>query len=238
VGRKQYVFFDVDHTLVQRTVSLLAAFVRAARETGVSATREQAAQALEVAYSAYYYGDCIRRHCRRGDEDAFWLDYDGHILELMGVTEGLEQATQNVVEALEDPGGTRLYPEVREVLESLAASGVRLGVVTNRPRAEPHLSRFGIAHYFNPMIDAFSAGCSKDEGRMFDMAAAVAAEAACTGWYVGDSYEEDVQGARAARLRPVLVDREGRCEGSDCERVEDLRGLLSVLRVGEGEGHR
>ncbi len=225
---RHYVFFDVDHTLIEWTTSWSGAFVAAAREAGVRASQEQVCQTLETAYSTLY-GDCVRRHCASGDEDAFWTDYDGHVLRSLGVKQRLRRATRRVAETLKTPDAMRLYREVPEVLCSLAGGNVRLGIITNRPRAQPDLSRLGVAHYFDAMIDAFTAQSAKTEGRMFSMAAHIAAEAGLIGWHVGDSYAEDVQGARAAGLRSVLVDRGGECAEAECLRVDDLRGLAHLL---------
>jgi phosphoglycolate phosphatase len=47
---------------------------------------------------------------------------------------------------------TRIYPGVIDTLEAMRASGLRLGVVTNKAEAcspLPLLERMGIAHYFD-----------------------------------------------------------------------------------------
>jgi putative hydrolase of the HAD superfamily len=44
---------------------------------------------------------------------------------------------------------------------------------------------------------------------------------------VGDTVDDDIEGARAVGMRAVLVDREGRYP--EHESLDDLRGLLSLL---------
>ena len=48
---------------------------------------------------------------------------------------------------------------------------------------------------------------------------------------MGDSYASDVQGARAAGIRPVLVDRSGQKRYPDVETVSSLTELLPILEV-------
>lgn len=223
-----YVFFDVDDTLVEWTVSWGHAFARAARGVGVGASPEEASAALTTAFDGAYSG-YVRKHARRGDEKVFWREYDGHVLRLLGVEERLLEAAEKVIAVLTQPAAIRLYPEARETLEQLRRAGVRLGVVTGRPRAAPDLSRLGVVHYFDPVIDAFAAESAKSDGRMFEMASAAAAEAGRTAWHVGDSYEDDVRGARAAGLRPVLLDRRGERAGDDCTRIRTLRELPELI---------
>ena len=230
---RAYVFFDVDDTLVEWTIDWVDAFVAAAREVGVEVAPERALAALNAALSTFYQ-DYVREHAKAEDDREFWLAYDGRVLETLGVKQGLRQATEQVVETLTRPGTRRLFEEVPEVLQTLADSGFRLGIVTGRPRAEPDLEALGVRGYFHPVIDAFSARSSKSEGHMFHLAAKAAAEAGLPGWHVGDNYREDVLGARAAGLRPVLVDRKNGNGHRDCDCVGDLRELIDVLMEEQG----
>ncbi len=227
-----YIFFDVDDTLVEWTVSWADAFVGAAREAGVEVAREASLAALDTAFSTFY-DDYVREHAEAGDEMEFWRAYDGRILETLGVRAGLAEATRRVVRVLRDPGARRLYAEVPGALRALSEHGARLGIVSGRPRAGPDLAALGVLDYFAPVIDAFAARSAKTEGRMFHMAAEVAQAAGLPGWHVGDSYDGDVVGARAAGLRPILVDRTGAYPRADCPRVRDLREVLGIVREAE-----
>jgi putative hydrolase of the HAD superfamily len=227
------VFFDVDDTLVEWTVSWRHAFADAAREVGVEVSAERAFDAVMNAFSTYY-DDCLAEHAASGDELAFWFHYDGRILADLGLpADRVREATEHVIDLLEGPQAIRLYDEVPEVLSALAARGIPLGIVTGRPKAEPDLSTLGVQHYFHPVIDAFSVGSSKSAGRMFIVAAEAAAEAGLPAWHVGDNYDDDVLGARAAGIRPVLIDRKGVHTAADCPRISDLRELIPIVLNGE-----
>jgi FMN phosphatase YigB (HAD superfamily) len=49
---------------------------------------------------------------------------------------------------------------------------------------------------------------------------------------VGDIYEVDVVGARAAGIRPVLLDTAGLYPDADCHRVQSLAALLEAVQDG------
>ena len=134
-----YVFFDVDDTLIEWTVRWPEAFAQAAREVGVAVSPEEALAALKTALSTGIYTDLVHRHAADDDDRAFWLAYDGRLLEILGVKQGLRQATERVVDILTQPDSRRLFPDVPDVLDSLSQAGAKLGVVTGRPRAEPDL---------------------------------------------------------------------------------------------------
>jgi putative hydrolase of the HAD superfamily len=59
-------------------------------------------------------------------------------------------------------------------------------------------------------------------------------EPAETAVHVGDLYHVDVAGARAAGVRPVLVDEAGLYEDADCPRVRSLAELADHLAPGRG----
>lgn len=223
-----YVFFDVDDTLIEWTVSWPEVFVEAAAEAGVSVSLELAASTL-VHCLETIYDDVVRAHAQRGDERACWLDYDARVLAQLGVEQDLPRAAEHVVERLSAPDAKRLFPEVPEVLSTLGAAGIRLGIITNRPSAGPDLAALGISDYFDPVIDVLGTGSTKRDGGVFRRAAAVAAEAGLPAWHVGDSYDGDIVGARAAGLCPVLLDRGYSNDATDCLRIADLTELIPLL---------
>jgi putative hydrolase of the HAD superfamily len=225
---RAYVFFDVDDTLIEWKTEWADAFVQVTREAGVNASVKRARQVLSGAFNGFYE-ECIRKHAGAGDVHEFWMDYDGQLLAALGVTKDLQRHTARVIELLSRPEAMRLYPEVPEVLNELRAAGARLGIVTGRPVAGPDLERLGIHDYFDLVVDAFAAGGSKSAGHMFFTAAEAAAAAGRTAWHVGDSYADDVQGAQAAGIRPILVDRRAAHAEVDCLRIADLRPLPEVI---------
>ncbi len=93
-------------------------------------------------------------------------------------------------------GLTRLYPGVRSALEALAASGHRLGIVTNKPEepARSVVAHFGLADMFGVLIGGDSLPERKPHPRpLLDAIAALGGPAV----YVGDS-EVDAETAKTA----------------------------------------
>lgn len=223
-----YVFFDVDDTLIEWTVGWPEAFVEAAAEAGVAVPVELAENTLTECLHTIY-DDVVRAHAPHGDERACWLDYDARVLARLGVQKNLPQAAEHVVARLSAPDAKRLFPEVPEVLSALGAAGTRLGIITNRPCADSDLAALGVLDYFAPVIDVLGTGSTKRDGGVFRIAAAAAAEAGLPAWHVGDSYANDVVGAQAAGLCPVLLDRSGRNEATDCLCITDLAELIPLI---------
>ena len=105
----------------------------------------------------------------------------------------------------------RAYPEVPAALRALRSAGHRLVVVSNWDVSlHDALRTTGLQPLVDAAISSAEAGAAKPDPRIFERALALAGGRANGAIHVGDSLEHDVAGARAARLRAVLVVRAGR----------------------------
>jgi HAD superfamily hydrolase (TIGR01549 family) len=92
-----------------------------------------------------------------------------------------------------------------ELLETLKARGVRVGIVTNNIRAEQmlKLDRCGLAGFVDVLVTSEDAGIAKPEPAIFGKALAALDLAAASTVMVGDVWDTDIAGALRAGLRPV-----------------------------------
>ena len=122
----------------------------------------------------------------------------------------------------------RVYPEVPEVLEALRARGLRLAVVSNfDTRLPPLLDALGLATFFDAVVCSGEAGAAKPDGAIFARALAALGVEASEALHVGDSREADYEGARAAGIEALLVDRDADVHPAGT--IPDLRGILDFL---------
>lgn len=100
----------------------------------------------------------------------------------------------------------RPYPEAIDALTAWRAAGVALVVVSNWDVSLAEvLETTGLAPLVDGAIDSASFGSAKPDPAIFAAGLALAGTQASEALYVGDSYEPDVTGARAAGIEPVLV---------------------------------
>jgi putative hydrolase of the HAD superfamily len=119
---------------------------------------------------------------------------------------------------------------VRESLERFRGAGLRLAVVSNsNGTLRPALDRLGLGAAFDVVLDSAVEGVEKPDPRLFLLALQRLGAEARTAVHVGDIYHVDVVGARAAGVRPVLLDEAGLYEGVDCPRVRSLGELAAHL---------
>jgi putative hydrolase of the HAD superfamily len=124
-----------------------------------------------------------------------------------------------------------LFEDVLELVERLAAEDLRLGVLSNNVEAARSAEALGLLPHLEIVVTPREAGAAKPDAAIFHHALALLGTAAEETLYVGDSYEHDVVGARAAGLPVVLVDRLGLSEEPDCQRFNSLAELRLQLPV-------
>lgn len=124
--------------------------------------------------------------------------------------------------------------DVPAALARFHALGLVLLVLSNaNGTVRRKLARLGLERWFAAVVDSGEEGVEKPDPRFFRRALArVGAEPATT-LHVGDLFNVDVVGARAAGLRAVLIDRGGLQGDRDCPRFADLGELASALSRGQ-----
>ena len=119
-------------------------------------------------------------------------------------------------------------------LAALRARGLRLTVVSNaNGRLCSLLDRLALTTTFDCILDSHDHGVEKPDPRFFELALARSGADRRTTIHVGDLYQVDVVGARAAGIRGVLLDEGGLYEDADCPRLRSLPELVDRVAAGE-----
>jgi putative hydrolase of the HAD superfamily len=121
----------------------------------------------------------------------------------------------------------------REALDRLRAGGFRLGVISNADgRVEEALSAAGLRDCFDVVVDSALLGVEKPDPAIFRAALDALGLAPAEALYVGDLYEVDVVGARAAGMDAALLAPGEGGAGHDCRRFDTLDALADHLLTG------
>ena len=127
----------------------------------------------------------------------------------------------------------RLAAGTRQALDRLRAGGLRLGVVSNSDgRVEEALVAAGLRDCFDVVLDSALVGVEKPDPAIFRAALAALGVAPAEALYVGDLYDVDVVGARAAGMEAVLLVPDAAGPGPDCRRFSSLAALADDLLNG------
>ncbi|HEU0298763.1 MAG TPA: HAD-IA family hydrolase [Longimicrobium sp.] len=218
------VLFDAGNTLVWLDHPYM---VQVLREHGVETSVEEI---MDAEYQFKLLMDATARE--KGEERARGSRYFAEIFRLLGVPEEVFPSVGQRLFARHEH--RHLWSSVRErtaeTLDELRRRGYRLGVISNADgRVEALLETVGLRPHFELVIDSGAVGIDKPDPRIFRMAAERMGVQPHEAVYVGDIYEIDVQGARAAGMHAILIDPRGRWGHLDCDRIAALHDLLDVL---------
>jgi FMN phosphatase YigB (HAD superfamily) len=133
-------------------------------------------------------------------------------------------------------------PGSRDGLQSLADTGVRLGIISNAdgmmgPRLEQlELCQVGpgIGVEIECVIDSGNVGVMKPDPRIFQAAVDLLGLEPGQVWYVGDMPAIDVVGARRAGIQPYLMDPLGLHFDAGYERISSLAALAELIATTSG----
>jgi putative hydrolase of the HAD superfamily len=121
----------------------------------------------------------------------------------------------------------RTYPDVEPALRELRETGAKLVIASNWDCSLPDWLG-ALTDLVDGVASSAEVGQAKPAPAVFERALELAGVDAAHAVHVGDSLENDVEGARAAGVRPVLLVREGE-PPAGVESIRSLAQLPSVL---------
>jgi HAD superfamily hydrolase (TIGR01549 family) len=173
--------------------------------------------------------ETLERHPELEHDEEVWVAFTERIVRGMGGdTRRSRACALEMTRAWEQAENFELYDDVLPVLAELRRLGLCIGLVSNTGR---DLDAF-VAHHRLDVDAAISSGAfgrTKPHASIFRAALEGLGVEPHEAVMVGDSLEDDVEGARALGMRGLLVDREGRHPEWGDERLDDLRELPAAL---------
>lgn len=208
----QVVFFDAAGTLFHVRGSVGEAYLSLARKYGVTASPQAIQQAFKRAFSdapqpLFAVND---PQAIKSCERLWWFDLVHNVFYRVGMFEGFDDYFEEVFEYFARADAWDLYPDTLSTLKVLEDRGVELGIVSNfDSRLYEILIGLGIDRFFESVTISSFAGAAKPSLQIFRRALQKHGALPESAVHVGDSLREDAEGAAAAGLRGVLLDRAG-----------------------------
>ena len=217
------VLLDVDFTLSRPGPELGSEGYRRVGEThGLSLDPE----GYEAARIAAFAG--LRTHPELAHDEEIWIAFTEDIVRGMGgAGEGSRACAVEIVHRWEIHANFDLYDDAIPVLDALRAYELRIGLISNGQR---DLEAFARHHELDVdvAVGSKSHGRTKPHASIFETALAALGVGAAETVMVGDSYADDIEGARALGMRAILLDREGAHVGEP-DRIDTLLALPAAL---------
>jgi len=218
------VLFDVDFTIARPGPELgPEGYQRLGERFGLELDPSRYKQARERAVEG------IRRHPELEHDEEIWVAFTERIIRGMGgEADSAYECAVAMTEAWEHAEHFELYEDALPVLEELRVQGLKLGLVSNTGR---NLDEF-VAHHrldVDAAIGSGAFGRTKPHPTIFRAVLERLAVEPADAAMVGDSPEDDVEGAHAAGIEAAfLLDRDDRYPEID-DRLPDLYALPAAL---------
>jgi putative hydrolase of the HAD superfamily len=219
----QAVLFDVDFTLAKPGPLLGPDGYRQAGERfGLALDPAKYAEARAAAVAD------IQRHPELDHDEEVWVRFTEDIVRGMGGDgPDVREIALEITRGWERSENFELYEDSLPVLSELRRHGLRIGLVSNTSR---DLDAF-IRHFaldVDAWISSGAHGKVKPSPTIFQAVLDLLEVKADRAAMVGDSPDDDVEGARALGMRAFLLDREGRYPDRD-DALSDLASLPAAL---------
>ncbi len=200
---------------------------------GIVVSRAEADAGLRAEIAFY------RRHMSRARDGA----------ALAALRRACAEALRAALPALAEVGGGalteallaslhfRAHDDAAAALQDVRAAGIeRVVVVSNWDCSLPEvLERVGLMPWLDGVVSSAAVGAAKPDPEIFRRGLRLAGASPADAVHVGDSLAEDVTGARAAGVAPVLIAREQRpAVDPGCPVLDSLADLRPLLRAYPG----
>jgi HAD superfamily hydrolase (TIGR01549 family) len=218
------VLFDVDFTIARPGPEFgPEGYQRLGERFGLELDPSRYKQARERAVEG------IRRHPELEHDEEIWVAFTERIIRGMGgEADSAYECAVAMTEAWEHAEHFELYEDALPVLEELRVQGLKLGLVSNTGR---NLDEF-VAHHrldVDAAIGSGAFGRTKPHPTIFRAVLERLGVEPGDAAMVGDSPEDDVEGARAAGIEAAfLLDRDDRYPEIG-DRLPDLYALPAAL---------
>lgn len=221
------IFFDVDFTLIHPGPTFQGiGYSDSCARYGISVDPALFERAVAAASSML--------DARGGIYDPqIFILYTRRIIEEMGGSgPGLDRAARDIYEEWAACQHFDMYEDVPDVLRSLHASGMKIGLISNTQRCLTSFQQhFDLDGLFAVTVSSSDHGYMKPHPSIFEAALRAVDAAPAEAVMVGDSLEHDVEGARRLGMRGILVARSGRARECppDIQVIRSLRELPALL---------
>lgn len=224
------IFFDAAGTLFHIKGSVADVYLQYAEKYGVRPSKELThainaafAQALRDAPPPAFAVNKLEelKQCER----LWWFDIVHGVFYRVGMFDGFDEYFDEVFEAFSGGKHWDLYPETLPVMQELKSSGYELGIVSNfDTRLYTVISELGIREYLDSVTISSLARAAKPSRQIFEYALSQHVVDPQEALHVGDSVHEDLEAARQANLRAVLIAR----NEDNVQRVDCIRNLTEL----------
>lgn len=233
------VFFDAGFTLLQPTLSTPEICHAVGRSLDLHIHIDDVKGRMQEAEGYFHHHQRLNRHTWASEQDIldFWTGYYMNLLRPFVEEHDekrLYRLAHTITREYDKPSNWQPYNDVLPVLEALQAHKYTLGIISDWGSAlNTILHTLRLSQYFDCVLISATTRHAKPSPMLYEEALARAHSIPEFSLHIGDTYVQDILGARSVGITPVLLDRHQKLHSHqvDCLVVTSLFELLDHLEV-------
>ena len=226
------VFFDAANTLLYPYPSVGDIYAEVAERYGVTTHGAAVQQAFAKAWTnvqALAQDDPVRYGVGEPDGRRFWRTLVHDVFSQIALPDAFDAFFEELYQLFAQAAVWRLFPECREVLQTLREQGYLVGVISNwDTRLFDILQGLDLMPYFEHISISAVVGWEKPHREIFWHATNAINVLPARALHIGDSLQADVIGAQQAGLQPLWLQRQ-ETTTSEHPTIRSLQGVLTWL---------
>lgn len=231
-SRTKAVFFDAAGTLIKPARRVGESYATIAAKYGKTVTPTELFERFRICFDGappLAFPDAVAEEIQQL-EHQWWKRLVAQVFEPWGEFADFDVYFDELFAYFARPDAWQLYPEVGETLAALKQRGVRLAVISNfDSRLVGILDGLNIGASFAQVLVSSAVGYAKPQARIFEVALSRMGLSPAQALHIGDSETNDLQGARNAGVRGLIVDRDVGADSAPKHRVSSLKQILNYL---------
>ncbi len=210
-ARTKAVFFDAAGTLIKPARRVGESYAAIAAKYGKTVTPAQLFERFRICFDGApplaFPGAAPAQLANL--ERQWWKRLVAQVFEPWGEFAGFDDYFDELFAYFAQPDAWLLYPEVVETLAALKQRGLQLAVISNfDSRLARILDGLNVGASFAHILVSSAVGYAKPQPQIFNLALARLELTAAQTLHIGDSESNDLQGAKNAGVRALIVDRD------------------------------
>lgn len=231
------ITFDARGTLVKVRFPVGETYAAVARRHGADLSGEDIERAFYEVFPSMppLAFPPMSEHELHRREHQWWRTLVSRVVETVGSVDDFDTFFAELYGIYRGAEAWKPYREAASVLCLLRSNRFKLGLISNfDSRIEEILVALNLSIWFDSVVFSSRTGVAKPHPGIFERSLAELQVQPHEALHVGDSYERDFQGATAAGMHALLLDRVGHWEDrvpADVPRISSLEQMLERLGV-------
>lgn len=224
------VLFDLEETLVERSLNNPEVFHRVLEQKGIYIPYEKVKKAvIEVKKE---FGDTIEDKCGKIPRLDYHNLWSSHILEILGIEDHGKSILKEVSNRWIDICGFTLRPDAHSTLTALKTKGLKTGIISGAYEEEVRriLKTVGLdEHLFDVLVGADTIKRRKPDPAVFIHVLIQLKIEPEEALYVGDNLEKDYRAAERVGMNPLLLIKSDKGLPHDTKKIKTLIALMDYV---------